>query len=547
MPSPATERLVARFLHHLKETSDLNGAVAWRRMRRQGRWGRRYAAEVRSRLRSALRDTPWGGALVFSADPHEEEGDTTAATVHFEAPRSARDPRFCLQDCLPRRVGGGRRRRRLLAWLGTELADALRSVSKGALREAIGLLHRVLPADIADASALTSWTAERWLQAYASAMGGTGHRRIAFGTFKRHLRVLNVVQNQLLGSLAGGEKPEPRIPVPTTAGGRIPPANDGGALFGTSGSPAVDERETARRRAMRTEVLRLRLRLCRPHDPQAHAERRYAFSVEEGHRILEAALTTRERLVVLLLFSTGLRLGGLCRIRWPAGRGTPRVPHEVPSEMWTTEKNGVPRCIPLSAVCRVFVCRWMKERAAAPTESEFLFPGIRDPTRSMGLRAAWALCAAVLRRAGVVGPHAHPHTFRHTVVQLLYLAGGLSFETISKWIGHRSVSVTSGVYGRLEHADLQARLQGVPFGAPGEDTRRAAWRGLAERIRTPPYEVSAAELEGLVSAVTTTTATTNDEDARRRRDRIVAASVIARNLSPHIQDKVKHVVLSSGQ
>ena len=51
----------------------------------------------------------------------------------------------------------------------------------------------------------------------------------------------------------------------------------------------------------------------------------------------------------------------------------------------------------------------------------------------------------------------HPHTLRHTVVQMLYMTG-MSFENIAKWIGHSNPSTTSGVYGRLSQNDVHGLL-----------------------------------------------------------------------------------------
>ena len=71
------------------------------------------------------------------------------------------------------------------------------------------------------------------------------------------------------------------------------------------------------------------------------------------------------------------------------------------------------------------------------------------------------------------------HTFRHTVVQMLFLTGS-SFETIAKWIGHSSPQVTSAIYGRLSHRDAEASLGNVPFLAPRNPDVVSEWAGLAE-------------------------------------------------------------------
>lgn len=459
-----------RYLHYLSKEPTLNGAIAWRRMRRHARWSHRYAEDVKRGLRNALHNTPWATSL-GSAQAGKD--------VHFEAPRSARNPHFLLGECLPRRSGTPQRCA-LLRHLACLLADSMRSVSKGGLRDGVALLHRILPPEVCDVNVLKEWSAERWLIAYEEAYK---HNRMAFSTFKSHLRTLNAIQNTLLTDSHCG-KGVARIPVPRL-GGRLPsevqPSLTG--IVSTSNAGEFD-----RQRILRDTIQRMRMRMCRPRDPLQEAMRRHAFGVDETHRILRSAETERERLMVLLLLSTGVRLGGLCRIRW---NGDAHNPADIPPELWTTEKNGVARCLPLSDACRILVYRWMRSRGA-DNVSRYLFPSPRDPDRSMGLRTAWGVCADVLRRAGVRGPHAHPHTFRHTTVQILYLAGGLSFETIAKWIGHRSATTTSVIYGQIQQEDLCARLNGLPFVDDVGDgaERRAAWMGLAEAIRQPPYDIS---------------------------------------------------------
>lgn len=524
-PPPSGDlHLVLAFLAQL-ERADGDAVVAWRRQALHARWGGRYQRLAARRIRRLL------PGLLPAADQEGGEG----GEVWFEAPRSARDPSFTLRSCLPRRVPADSRRGRLLAHLGAETAERLRSVSRSALRDLLALLHRLLPAGVQGVRELRQWGPEDWLDAYEAAYT-PGAPRLGFSHLRTHLRLLAVVHADVLHT----QPPPARIPVPIR-GGRLPPAASSGTGaaapwggFGTSGSSAVDEAERRRRHALRTRVAELRLRLCRPSSsgPGAaapHGGGGGALSCEEAHRVLEAAHSDLERLVVLLFLTTGLRIGGVARLRRPPSTGRHTTAAEVPAELETTEKNGVVRRVQLSHVCRVFVSRWL--RHGDHRGSAYLFPSARQPARAVGTRRLWGVCRVVFERAGV--PGGHPHAFRHTVVQLLYLAGGLSFETIAKWIGHRSVTVTSGVYGQLRQADLQSRLLGVPFlaeDAGGQAARRAAWRRLAETIRSPPYETAPEEWRGLPQAAPAAAPPEEDaaaDDPHRRRARLAAATACA--------------------
>ena len=45
-------------------------------------------------------------------------------------------------------------------------------------------------------------------------------------------------------------------------------------------------------------------------------------------------------------------------------------------------------------------------------------------------------------------PHINPHAFRHTLASVLCL-NGVDMTTISKWLGHKSVSTTMNIYEHI--------------------------------------------------------------------------------------------------
>jgi hypothetical protein len=68
---------------------------------------------------------------------------------------------------------------------------------------------------------------------------------------------------------------------------------------------------------------------------------------------------------------------------------------------------------------------------------------------------------------------------------------GVSYETVSRWIGHRSAVLTSSVYGKLPIQTLRALSQRVPFIGGGTQTIDAItreWEGVAELIAHPPWK-----------------------------------------------------------
>lgn len=285
-----------------------------------------------------------------------------------------------------------------------------------------------------------------------------------------------------------------------------------------------DERSTSERRALREMLGTIRASFCTMPDRVAQEQRAYAFSPREVRSIVEAAATAQERLVILLFLTTGLRIGGLCRLQVPEGPlrqpRQPPAPHEVPTEWTTVEKNGRPRRVRLCDSCRILIARWYNSHCRADGGGLYLFPGKRGGDGATSPRHIWDVCSRVFARAGITGPHVHPHTFRHTVVHMLYMQG-MSFDRIAKckhvyvpvfprthigawqsWIGHAHPSVTSGVYGRLSQEDIHGLMGGAfPFSeegssGPSEDVR-AEW-GRVARFINRPYVFDDAECIGLV-------------------------------------------------
>ena len=116
-----------------------------------------------------------------------------------------------------------------------------------------------------------------------------------------------------------------------------------------------------------------------------------------------------------------------------------------------------------------------------------MFPSPREPNVPADQNAVWRVCRIVFRRAGLQdAPHAHPHTFRHTIIKMLFVLGK-NWDQISKWVGHSNPTVTSTVYGRLQDVEL-THLMRVPFLASDLPTAADTpqdWRALAELLRRP--------------------------------------------------------------
>lgn len=265
----------------------------------------------------------------------------------------------------------------------------------------------------------------------------------------------------------------------------------------------------ASRGCTRSTIAHLRGDLCHDgtSDPPPLVETVYGFTCAEVRRLVHFASSTLERLVVMLFLTTGVRIGGMCRLCF--------YPKEAPNQLTTREKNGAIRHMALTKTCRTLLELWYDgerrvrlQRLGAGDNSHcpYVFVGSRDIKRPMSPDVIYNVCRTLFHRAGVVGTHAHPHTFRHTCIHMLFM-NGLNFEVIAKWIGHTSPSVTSGVYGRLRTHDIQALVHKATGFVPhpcsnGKDNEKE-WNELAKFL-VDPYAFTASQLQLVTSRKETT-------------------------------------------
>ena len=276
----------------------------------------------------------------------------------------------------------------------------------------------------------------------------------------------------------------------------------------------MDEQRRRERAELRDAMNDVRRRICKA-APASGAEAASAFTPAEVRALLSAAVGTCERLIVWLFLTTGLRIGGLARLR--TGPGPYRWGREVPRTAPTVEKNGAERVVPIGATGRILVAHWYRMDRWTAEPSPYLFPG-RDNGGAAGAstRWIWKVCRRVFTRTGL--DRGHPHTFRHTFVHYMYMCGA-SFEAIAKFVGHRSPAITSGVYCRLRQADIESATVGLPW-LRDEESRgdtRSEWVALGRHLRAP-WTFGADEWEGLGAAVSET----DDRETKRLRRRTLA-------------------------
>jgi integrase len=205
-------------------------------------------------------------------------------------------------------------------------------------------------------------------------------------------------------------------------------------------------------------------RLERPLDVPRTPFRRSAAAAEAaalGTRVFTAADVAalqgaaernhppEDRLLIALLFTTGLRIGAVAGIRWQQVLAADGTDGAVLRVAYVREKGGVVRAVVLTAAVRALLAEVRRARSPPPGPCDLVF--------GVGAQTLRGRFKDVCLSAGHRGAHCHPHRARHSVAHLLFDAGN-SVAQIAKFLGHRSLSTTNNHYLRLGLEEVLARM-----------------------------------------------------------------------------------------
>ena len=210
----------------------------------------------------------------------------------------------------------------------------------------------------------------------------------------------------------------------------------------------------------------------RVHEPQAPVDR---ASDEQIVALLQACLSARDRLIVLLMARAGLRRGELCGLRRSdvhlladsrlLGCETGRahlhvVRRDNPNGAWAKSRRQ--RVVPLDFLVVQAFDAYEFERMGVPQAAagDFVVVNLfREPAGApMPPDAINALVAAASRRAGLAR-RVTPHQLRHAMASNL-ADSGAAIDEIAELIGHSSVSSTQ-IYVHPDPRRLRAAVERV--------------------------------------------------------------------------------------
>lgn len=181
--------------------------------------------------------------------------------------------------------------------------------------------------------------------------------------------------------------------------------------------------------------------------PKAGKRLPKALSVDQAARLMQIEgdepLTRRDRALLELLYSSGLRLAELVSINV-----TDLDLHDA--TVTVTGKGAKTRIVPVGTQARGAIQAWLKERATLAAVGETaLFLG-RNGKR-LGARAVQLRLKQWAVRQGIEVP-THPHMLRHSFASHLLESSG-DLRAVQELLGHADLSTTQ-VYTHLDFQHL---------------------------------------------------------------------------------------------
>ena len=181
--------------------------------------------------------------------------------------------------------------------------------------------------------------------------------------------------------------------------------------------------------------------------PKAGRHLPHTLDADQMARLLEIpagdVLTTRDRAIMELLYSSGLRLAELLGLDLASLDLKDRT-------VQVLGKGSKARIVPVGRAAAEALKLWLRERAAlVKPDQAALFVGRAG--RRLGARAVQSRVAYWARRQGL-GVPVHPHLFRHSFASHLLESSG-ELRGVQELLGHADVSTTQ-IYTHLDFQHL---------------------------------------------------------------------------------------------
>lgn len=172
------------------------------------------------------------------------------------------------------------------------------------------------------------------------------------------------------------------------------------------------------------------------------------LSIDELLAFLAAIRSLRDRVILTVLYSSGIRLGEVCRLR----------PDDVDSSRMLLRirqgKGRKDRFAPLSPLALDLLREWW--RATHP--KDLFFPNKKDPSRPLSPATVQRAVKIAARDAGLT-KRVSPHTLRHSFATHL-VEQGSAVHAVSVMLGHAHRRTTE-IYTHVSPAQVRSPLDRI--------------------------------------------------------------------------------------
>ena len=180
---------------------------------------------------------------------------------------------------------------------------------------------------------------------------------------------------------------------------------------------------------------------------------KHYLTVQEQEAIWRACQSPQEKVMGSILFSTGMRVFGLCNIQ----------KHDVYNESSgkileqgkTLEKGNKRRLFQIFDWVKPHIRNWIELNHMI--ESPYLFPNNNDHSRPAPTMRFQTLFKTVAHRANLYGEKFHIHSVRHSVARNL-IESGNTIENTGKFLGHANPATTAKFYAKLSTKETLQRM-----------------------------------------------------------------------------------------
>lgn len=209
-------------------------------------------------------------------------------------------------------------------------------------------------------------------------------------------------------------------------------------------------------RARRQRRRRVRLRHARRHLPDV-------LTQEEVQTLLDACTNRRDKLLIAMMYDTGMRIGQVLGLRHEDVKVEDLTIAIVPREdnvNGARAKKDVPYAIFASEDLMALYTKYLIDDILMQDWShipDYVFVNLYGGEKGHPLMYS-AVMSLVRRLKKKTGIDFHPHIFRHTCATELLSDPSTAVSTVSRQLGHNSQQTTEHIYGHISLKEAHRRM-----------------------------------------------------------------------------------------